>query len=345
MENPHPNPDLPVRIATAGEALIDLISQPDGRLEPCLGGAVFNLTRAIARQGVGVAYLNPLSGDRFGRQLAQALVSDGVHLARPQPVPASTSLAVVAVDAAGHPDYAFYRQGVADRDTDAGQLGRACLTLPALELVCTGCLALSPEDSATYLPWLQAQRARGCTVVVDANLRPSVMTDLSAYRGNVRAALQLADLIKASDEDLENLGVPGADALEKATCLLQTTSARFFVLTLGPKGACLIARDGATWQAVETAPVAVVDTVGAGDCFLAGLLVAWLRQPAPARAPRVALGDVQVRDLLAHAVASATLCVMRRGAAPPTAAEVQARVARAPAQIERLRASGGLRAK
>ena len=67
---------MPVRIATAGEALIDLITQPDGRLEPCLGGAVFNLTRAIARQGVGVAYLNPLSSDRFGRQLAQALLSD-----------------------------------------------------------------------------------------------------------------------------------------------------------------------------------------------------------------------------------------------------------------------------
>ena len=336
---------MPVRIATAGEALIDLIAQPDGRLEPCLGGAVFNLTRAIARQGVGVAYLNPLSSDRFGRQLAHALVSDGVLLAHPQPVPATTSLAVVAVDAAGHPDYAFYRQGVADRDTDAHRLERACAALPALELVCTGCLALSPDDTATYLPWLQAQCARGRTVVVDANLRPSVMADLAAYRGNVLAALQLADIIKASDEDLDHLGVPGADPLEKATRLLQATSARFFALTLGPKGACLIGRDGMVWHAVETTPVAVVDTVGAGDCFLAGLLVAWLRQPAAARAPAVALGDAVARDLMAHALASATLCVMRRGAVPPSAAEVQQRVAQVPPQIERLRASGGLRAK
>ena len=345
MENPNTNPGVPVQVATAGEALIDLITQPDGRLEPCLGGAVFNLTRAIARQGVGVSYLNPLSSDRFGRQLAQALVADGVSLARPQPVAATTSLAVVAVDAHGHPDYAFYRQGVADRDTSAAQLALACNTLPALELICSGCLALAPDDAATYLPWLQAQRALGRTVVVDANLRPSVMPDLPAYRRNVLAALQLADIIKASDEDLEHLDVPGSDAIDRAARLLASTSARFFALTLGARGACLLSRDGAIWHAAESAPVAVIDTVGAGDCFLAGLLVAWLRQPAAARAPGVALEEAVAHDLLAHALASATLCVMRRGAVPPTAEEVRHRVAQVPAQTERLRASGGLRAK
>ena len=66
------NPDS-VQIATAGEALIDLIGRSDGLYDPCLGGAVYNLTRALARQGVGTLYLNPLSSDRFGRALAQML--------------------------------------------------------------------------------------------------------------------------------------------------------------------------------------------------------------------------------------------------------------------------------
>ena len=64
----------PVQVATAGEALIDFIANADGRFEPCLGGAVYNLTRAIARQGVATMYLNPLSRDRFGRRLAQGEV-------------------------------------------------------------------------------------------------------------------------------------------------------------------------------------------------------------------------------------------------------------------------------
>ena len=334
-----------VRIATAGEALIDLITHQDGRLEPCLGGAVFNLTRAIARQGLGVAYLNPLSSDRFGRRLAEALQHDAVVLARPQPVPEVTSLAVVAVDAQGHPDYAFYRQGVADRATDAAALAGASLDLGALEMVCTGCLALAPDDADVYLPWLRAQRARGLTIVVDANLRPSVMPDLAAYRRNVHAALELADIIKASDEDLEALGAPGGNARDRAARLLQSTQARYLLLTLGAQGACLLERGGAVWRAAEARPVPVLDTVGAGDCFLAGFLVALLRlAPARARGPgALADGDAQV--LLGHALASATLCVMRRGAVPPDWDEVRQRVALAPAQIERLRASGGFLAK
>lgn len=345
MENPDTNALVPIRIATAGEALIDLIAQPDGRLEPCLGGAVFNLTRAIARQGVGVAYLNPLSVDRFGRQLAQALQRDGVTLARPEPVPEVTALAVVAVDAQGHPDYAFYRQGVADRATDAAALTQACAAMGTLELVCSGCLALAPDDAHIYLPWLRTQREQGRTIVVDANLRPSVMPDLQAYRRNVLEALQLAHIIKASDEDLDILGAPGADALDRGFRLLQSTQARWLALTLGAQGACLLARDGTVWQAAEAGPVAVLDTVGAGDCFLAGFLVALLRL-APAQSQVTgALADSDARVLLAHALASATLCVMRRGAMPPDWDEVRHRVAQAPAQIARLRASGGFLAK
>jgi fructokinase len=342
MENPEMNqkvaPKMSPQVATAGEALIDLIGRSDGLFDPCLGGAVYNLTRAIARQGVGTLYLNPLSGDRFGRQLTAALVTDGVSLALPQPVSETTSLAVVSVNDQGHPDYAFYRQGVADRAVTAQSLVAACEAVPSLEVVCTGCLALSPDDAPVYLPWLGTQRAAGKTVVVDANLRPSVMPDMVAYRANVLAALQYADVIKASDEDLETLGVPGATALEKAQQLLATTPAHLLALTLGAQGACLLTRAGLVLQAREAVPIQVVDTVGAGDCFLAGLLVALLNRQAETGLGVTTIGQADGQHLLQHALASASINVMRQGCVPPTWDEVCA-------YTERLRASGGFLAK
>ena len=313
----------PVQVAIAGEALIDLIRRPDGSYLPCLGGALYNLCRALARQGVGTQYLNPLSRDRFGRELAAQLVADGVQLAQPEPVQQVTSLAVVNLNAHGHPDYAFYRDGVADRAVSAPGLGTACAALPTLQVVCTGALALDARDAATYLPWLATQRAAGHCVVVDANLRPSVMPDLAAYRSTVHAALVHAHVIKASDEDLEHLAVPGTTALERARHLLAANpQAHLLALTLGANGAWLLHRNGVQCFAQEAQPLPVADTVGAGDSFLAGLLAHLLRQSQPAEAGSFVqcletLSDTACQQALRPALASARLGVMEQGCVPP----------------------------
>ena len=311
-----------VQVATAGEALIDMIAGADGRFEPCLGGAVYNLTRALARQGIDTLYLNPLSKDRFGRLLAAALTQDGAQLAVPEPVQQVTALAVVNVDAHGHPDYAFYREGVADRATSATTLIQACSQAENLQLVCTGALALSPDDAETYLPWLAAQRQAGRTVVIDANLRPSVMPNLDLYRRHVLTALQYADVIKASDEDLACLALPGDNPLAQARHVLKTSRAGVLALTRGGEGAALVTRFGQVFEARETAPLAVVDTVGAGDCFLAGWVVTLLQHHLPTDWGSGAVSPEVARDLLCSAIASASLCVMQRGCVPPTRSEV-----------------------
>jgi len=315
----------PVQVAIAGEALIDLIRRADGHYEPCLGGALYNLGRALSRQGVGAQYLNPLSRDRFGRQLAAQLAADGVQLAQPTPVAEVTSLAVVNLTEHGHPDYAFYREGVADRAVTAEGLNAACANAPGLQLVCTGALALDARDAAIYLPWLQAQRVAGRCVVVDANLRPSVMPDLPAYRAQVHAALAEAHIIKASDEDLDHLQVPGGDPLARARHLLAANPrARLMALTLGGEGAWLLQQGaaGSQWFAQEAKPLAVVDTVGAGDSFLAGLLAHLLRQSQAAGVASFAqfVGGLTAdacQLALRHALASASLCVMEQGCVPP----------------------------
>lgn len=308
----------PIRIALAGEALIDLIASPDGTFTPCLGGAVYNLARALSRQGVGAIYLNPMSSDRFGRLLAQQLQQDGVAFAKPTPVQATTSLAVVNLDSTGHPDYAFYREGVADRQISATLLQDSCSQLSELKMVCTGALALDARDQHHYLPWLKSQKLAGHWVVVDANLRPSVMPDLPSYRTAIQQALAIADIIKVSDEDLFHLGLEGSSPVECAQQLLRQTSAQLLALTLGEHGAWLMTANGLLCFAHERTKLAIADTVGAGDSFLAGLLVALLYQNLDIS------NQTALEQLLRHAVASASLCVQEKGCVPPTWSQAHA---------------------
>jgi fructokinase len=329
------NPESAVRVATAGEALIDLVRGSDGSYQPCAGGAVYNFSRALAAQGVATAYLNPLSGDGFGRQLARSLRDAGVALAGGAAVREPTSLAIVGVDAHGQPAYSFYREGVADRAVEAATLTAECDLLPQLQAVCTGCLALVADDRDRYLPWLRDSRARGRLVVVDANLRPGATGDIDAYRANVRAALALADVIKVSDEDVIALTPGTSDPLAAAREFFSLGPAQCVAFTRGSRGAVLLSRDGREWHAQDRAKLRIVDTVGAGDCFLAGL-VAGLLGPAPDERPWPGreLPDTLARRALLRAVASASHCVQQRGCVPPRLAELEALLMRGTVEIE-----------
>ena len=98
---------------------------------------------------------------------------------------------------------------------------------------------------------------------------------------------------------------------------------------MGARGAVILARDGSAWQAAESQPVTVADTVGGGDSFLAGMLVALLDRPAMQAAKTAAdlhLDATDVEDLLANAIACASLCVMETGCVPPTREQVLQRL-------------------
>ena len=149
------------------------------------------------------------------------------------------------------------------------------------------------------------------------------MPDLAAYRTHVLRTLQLAHVIKASDEDLEHLELPGVNAVAQASPLLQKTGASFIALTRGPHGASLLTRGGQVFHAAEAAKLDVVDTVGAGDCFLAGLVTTMLDLQLTADWGKGQVDPAQARQLLANAIASASICVQRRGCNPPVRAEVR----------------------
>lgn len=263
-------PDTPpgrARFVVCGEALIDLIQRPDGLLEPKLGGSPWNLARALGRLGCAVRYRSPLSQDAYGRQLTAALDESGV--ARTGGLSSCpTSLALVKVDAAGHPDYAFYRDGVADRDLAPEEVLRA--GLEGASVFHVGSLALIPPDGAAWRDLLGQAARQGLCTSVDANMRPMVAPDRAAYAAAVAQVLGQARVVKVSDEDLRALGHAG-EPLAAARGLLGPVTT-VVVLTLGGQGAWCLTREGEHFQPAPA--VTVVDTVGAGDCFYAGFLAA-----------------------------------------------------------------------
>lgn len=323
--------------ASLGEALVDLIEHADGRYEPCLGGSVCNFTRAVARQGQAIRYLNPLSTDTFGQRFEQRLREDGVAIDPPWLSDRPTSLAVVSLGAGGVPQYVFHREAVADRDASAEQL---IARLPeGLSVLHVGGLALIPPDDDKAVAVVQAARERGALISVDANLRPVVVgrddARQQAYREAVSRVMALADVIKLSDEDITAMGWaagPDDDAALQAVALrlLEAAAhpAALVALTLGAQGAMLVNAAGAIRRPVPEG-VTVADTVGAGDCFQAGLL-AWLKKAGHLHARALASLGVQAMDeALQHAMAAAAINVQRQGCQPPSWLETRAWVARA----------------
>jgi fructokinase len=303
-------------IATIGEALVDLIEQQDGRFQACLGGSVCNFTLGVARQGISTAYLNPLSKDKFGEKFSALLSGNGVVLKANGGSASPTALAVVSLDDQGSPTYAFHRQGVADRDISAERL---IASLPeSLELLHTGGLALVPGDLEKILTVIREVGRRKALVSIDANLRPIAVTACDAYVEGVQQAIAQAHILKVSDEDLAILGFGDATPAMLAAILFHESTLQLIAVTHGARGATLLTR---ACQMTLPAPndLKVADTVGAGDCFHAGLISYLARTGKLATEASLRQVDQDfLRCTLQHAIAAASINIMRSGCDPAT---------------------------
>lgn len=289
-------------ITVVGEALVDLLVSPDGAVEAALGGAPFNTARACGRLGADVEFVGALSTDRFGQLLADRLVADGVSIDRAPRVSVPTTLAAAELDEAGAASYRFYVEGTSAPSLSSVDDGGDVWFAGALALV------LEPMAHAVETA-LTAPPGRAELVMVDVNCRPLIVPDRAAYVARVERVLAHADIVKVSDDDLGYLR-PGVPPLDAARALLEQ-GPRVVLLTAGAQGIHVLTADAE--RIVPAEPVAVVDTVGAGDTFGAGFLVAWC-ESGDVRA----LADV---DRLAAAAgfgaAAAAVVITRRGADPP----------------------------
>ncbi|MEC8642300.1 MAG: carbohydrate kinase, partial [Pseudomonadota bacterium] len=259
-------------ISVGGENLIDLVSgdaAADGLPQYVAnpGGSPFNVAMAASRQGLDVAYLTPVSEDALGELLADRLLQSRVKLVAPR-VPHPTSLAVVSITD-GIPSYAFHRNGTAERQVTMASLER---DMPvATTLFHVGSLGLIEGDDAdTWERFFANCQARGLMTSMDPNVRAGLISDPDGYVARIRRMMRHADIFKLSDEDLEWL-YPDRSLDEALAACRDDCDAVLFILTLGGEGSRAFLGDieiRADAPAVEN----LVDTVGAGDTFMATIL-------------------------------------------------------------------------
>jgi fructokinase len=310
--------------AVLGEALIDFIAGDGGTYRPHLGGSPYNVAIGLARQGIEVNYLSPLSDDIFGDRIFEALRLEGVQMPQQRRSRWPTSLALVTVDERGQPTYRLYRQGVADKDASFADVAG---NLPDdLRVFHTGSLAITPSQLPKIRKLLALMRDRGAVVSIDINIRLRASIDTRRYLDGVRTLLGAADIVKASDEDLEAFELD-ADAGRSAEILHAEMGAGILVRTQGAGGATLYHDRGTIHQ--RAYPVAdPVDTVGAGDSFHSALL-AFLWRSGKLTPATGEIGFGTLREALNYACAAAAISLSRAGCSPPTQSEVTGYIASA----------------
>jgi fructokinase len=261
----------PSSVTVLGECVADTFADP-GRsglgelaLRALPGGGPANTAVALARLGTPTRFLGRFSNDVFGTLFRDRLSASGVDLTGSVSAPEPSTLAVADLDETGQATYTFYADSAADWQWTAAELAATQQD----DAVClhTGSLALVRQPGADHIEDHLASAREHVTVSIDPNVRP-LLVPPSAYRERLPRWCALADILRLSEDDLALL-LPGA-GLEEACDTWHAAGARLVVITLGGRGA-LASLDGHR-VTVPTPAIDIVDTVGAGDSFTAGLL-------------------------------------------------------------------------
>jgi len=260
----------PRQITVLGECVADAFTEPASAphelaLRVLPGGGPANTAVALARLGTPARFLARFSGDVFGRLFRARLEASGVDLSHAVAAAEPSTLAVAELDAQGQAAFSFHAQNTADWQWAPAELAKVDLSDTAC--VHTGSLALVREPGAAVVEDFLAAAAARTTISIDPNVRPLLVRP-EVYRARLEHWCSLADVLRLSEDDLALL-LPDTPP-EKACDIWHAAGVRLVVITRGADGA-LASLDGERIQ-VPAVATQVVDTVGAGDSFTAGLL-------------------------------------------------------------------------
>lgn len=313
------------QVAVLGECVADAFaagsaSQDELTLRVLPGGSPANTAVALSRLGTATRFLGRFSRDSFGALFRAHLDASGVDLTGCVTAEEPSTLAVATLDESGQAVYTFYAEGSADWGWSTTEL--TAERLGDISCLHTGSLVLVRSPGAENVEELLAATAAHATVSIDPNVRAGFV-DLAVYRERMPRWCVLADIVKLSDEDLEQIH-PG-EPVERVCDTWHAAGARLIVITRGPRGA-LVSLDGDR-TTVPAPPTDVVDTVGAGDSFTAGLLHRLHSFGLlGGRLDDLDLG--RARDAAAFAVRVAALTCSVAGANPPWARDLTGEMSR-----------------
>lgn len=312
------------KVVCFGEALIDFLAETPQQYLRYAGGAPANVAAAAARLGTPAAFVGMLSRDAFGDFLLQSFRAAGVATDCVQRTDAAnTALAFVSLDSEGERRFTFYRPPAADLLFRPEHFKAECFTGTAAFHVCSNSLT-EADIAATTLEGVRRARAAGALVSFDLNWRPNLWAAGVDARARIWSVLREAEIVKLCAAELAFLAeaAGGEDAVYAEIWRGRT---QWLLITDGAEPLCHLTRTSR--GELPAFEVHAVNTTGAGDAFMGGLLSALVREQVDPKSLSGFLADGErVRSALRYANACGALAVTRHGAfeAMPSKAQVEA---------------------
>ena len=294
-------------VVVVGEALIDVVVEPDGDTEEAPGGSPLNVAVGLGRLEVPATLITQVGFDQRGRMVVAHVTGSDAEILAVPPDNGRTSTAIARLDANGGARYEFDLEWSLPRQE-----------LPECLALHVGSLGTALEPGReSVLDLVEQAVARDVFVSYDANLRESFVEDRERTWQQVRSLGARCTLVKLSDEDADLLA-PGEDPDEVARTLLAGERTALVLLTRGAQGATAFV--GGLEVSALPRQIEVVDTVGAGDAFMSATLAQLSDLDAFRSGPPTDTASLE--RLVAGAVEAAALTCERRGANPPRRQEL-----------------------
>lgn len=295
-----------------GEILIDFApygAKEDRLFQQNPGGAPANVASVLSKLGLKTAFVGKVGKDAFGFSCKKALDDVGVSTEyMPLSEEYPTTLAFVNLDESGNRSFSFYRKNTADVNLSSEDI-KPLAKLDA-KFFHFGSVSLTAEPSkTTVLEAVKQAKARGSIISYDPNLRLPLWESAESAKQVILDTIGLADVLKISEEEAEFL-FGEVDCKQAADIIEETYQIPFIIITRGPKG-CFARVNGKDYHSYAY-DLKTVDTTGAGDSFLAGVLYQWLQSGKQVSE----LTEEELNYFFDFANATGSLVTTKKGAIP-----------------------------